>query len=276
MILPPSADASSKSGRVGARLQQPGLNRRHPPLGPALGRLPGEHRIGNLAVDGHRGPLFGHDDIVTHPHDLLQLPREMIGLRQPKFPASLVLHDADFDVIKLFVADLFGRQARDAVKVRLQRIGVAVEGAGIEDRHAQPGPEIACFMADRMATGRRGLRHVGGGPRLVVRFVFVIAEGASLRPVDPEPATVADEDAALAPPRRLRFDAEIVGLLEPRLVRASDRKVSLSFHLVVADVGKRFPRSASRRSFAGSRHTPQGRPRGACARRRLGLFQGSP
>ena len=67
----------------------------------------------------------------------------MVLSGQPERPTPLVLHQADFDDVAGFPARLFRAHAANAVQVGLKRIGVAVKGAGVEDRHGDTGPQFA-------------------------------------------------------------------------------------------------------------------------------------
>ena len=163
----------------------------------------------------------------------------MIGLREPDLPASLVLHDAHLDLVALLVADLLRGEARHAVEIGLQRVGVAVECAGIDDRHAHPDSEVTDLVADGVRGQRGRLGHVRGEASLLVGFGVLVDKGASLGPVDPESIAVADEDTAFCLRGRFPFHAEVVRLLEPRTIGATVCKVAFAFDLVTADIRER-------------------------------------
>ncbi len=190
-----------KIGSLRTPLQQPILGLGQPPLLPALGRLPCEHRVGDVAVDGHRRPLFIRDDIVADPGDSFQFPGKMISPGQRKIPASLVLHNANFDLVAFLVSNLFRSQTPHTIHVLLKTIGVTVERAGLKDGEAHPSQKTH-LVPNRVATRRGRLFHIGIQARLLVDRVGVqrtISRGESgppVRPVNPQRVTVADEDSA--------------------------------------------------------------------------------
>ena len=175
-----------------------------------------------------------------HADDFFQPPREMIALRQPEVPASLMVHQADLDLVAVLAPDRFRTGASHGVEVSFDRVDVSVERAGVQDREAHPGPQEGRLVQDRVPTARGRLGHVRRQSRLPVCFRLndILPLRTSLRPVDPEPGPVADENPSQFAGGRSRLHAEEVGFLQPHPVRAGGQNAALGLALIAAGIGQ--------------------------------------
>ncbi len=147
----------------------------------------------------------------------------MIAPREPQVPAPLVIHEADLNAVAFLLAYALHPEALNAIDVRLERVGVAVEGAGIQDAH-HPGNQKHDFVADRVPAGRGRLLHVNvtAAPSpLFLVFISWCEKGTLVRPVDPQLLAIQNEDTADLV-SAVGLQPRVVGLFQPDAIAAAD------------------------------------------------------
>ena len=84
----------------------------------------------------------------------------MIAPGEPEVRGSLIVHQADLDLVAVLAVDPFRTGRSHAVEVRIGRVDVSVEQAGIQNWEARPRAEKGRLVRDRVLAARGGLGHV--------------------------------------------------------------------------------------------------------------------